>query len=278
MATIASGAATRDAALASRRPWLWAVVALAAAALPAGSCGGSNSTGSCGFASSDLSGTWAGDHTLTHPDQTSVQGTEATTFLEKAGGSDVKGFWTYTRGDSSSTLFLDGSCSGKNQTLRSCSMHLGIPVTDVLSLDSTDGCAIAGSGTTTDASVLNVSMNKQSDPPSCPNDVNMELDGVWVGNHEFTGGATGREYVQIDDAGCDQIHGVWVFDRNNQLVQNDFTGHCTSGRGNYVIQVGTETLALSLVPDQCVLSGSGTNTSTGETYTLHMARGSRSIS
>ncbi len=264
---------------AARRRWIGLVAGLGLATLPAASCGGGGGNGSCGFPLDDLSGAWSGNHTLTHADQSSVTGTETTSFLEKASGADVKGFWTYTRGDTASTSFLTGTCAGKNQSLRTCSLQLGIPVTDVLSLDSSDGCSIIGSGTTTDSSVVNINMTKQSGPPDCPNDVNMALSGVWIGNHQFTTGATGREYVQIDDSSCDQISGIWVFDRNNQVVQNTFTGHCANGaRGSYVVQVGDETLALTLVPDQCVLTGTGTNSSTGETYTLNMARGNRSIS
>jgi len=45
-----------------------------------------------------------------------------------------------------------------------------------------------------------------------------------------------------------------------------------------MVQVGDETLALTLVPDQCVLTGTGTDTTTGESYTLRMARGNRTVS
>ncbi len=263
---------------ADRSPWLWLAAVVAGGALAAGSCGGGSSN-PCIYDLSDLSGTWSGEHTLTDPGGNVVRGTESTTFLEKAGGTDVKGFWTYVRGDTATTLFVDGSCAGKKQDLRSCGLSLGLPPTEVVSLDSTDGCSFRGAGTTTaDASVLNLTLTKQSDPPACPNDVNMELDGVWVGSHEFVGGATGREFVQIDDSSCDQIRGVWIFERNGETVQNDFTGRCADGRGSYVVQVGTETLALTLVPEQCVLTGTGTDTTTGESYTLRMARGNRSIS
>jgi hypothetical protein len=262
-----------------RQPWLWVASIVATGALAAGSCGGGSINDPCAFDLADLSGTWSGDHTVTDPSGTTVHGTETTSFLEKAGGTDVKGFWTYVRGDTATTLFVDGSCSGRNQDLRTCGLSLGLPTSDVVSLNTTDGCAITGSGTTTaNASVINLAMTKQSGPPECPNDVNMELDGVWVGSHEFVGGATGREFVQIDDTSCDQIRGGWVFERNGESVQNDFTGHCANGRGSYVVQVGTETLALTLVPDQCVLTGTGTDTTTGESYTLRMARGNRTVS
>lgn len=263
-----------------RQPWRWTTCLVAAGAVLAGSCGGGGIKDACPFDLADLSGTWTGDHVLTDAGGASVQGTETTSFLEKGGGTDVKGFWTYVRGDTATTLFVDGSCSGRNQDLRTCGLSLGLPVSDVVSLNTTDGCAVTGSGTTTaNASVLNLTLTKQDDPPECPNDVNMELDGVWVGNHEYVGGATGREYVQIDDTSCDQIRGTWVFDRNGERVQNDFTGRCASGtRGSYVVQVGNETLALTLVPDQCVLTGTGTDTTTGESYTLRMARGNRTVS
>ena len=100
-----------------RQPWLWTTSFVAAGALLAGSCGGGGINDPCPFELADLSGTWSGEHVLTDPSGNSIQGTETTSFLEKGGGTDVKGFWTYVRGDTATTLFVDGSCSGKAKGL-----------------------------------------------------------------------------------------------------------------------------------------------------------------
>lgn len=242
-----------------------------------GSSGSGASPETCTFSQLNLTGAWTGQHTVTQSGGAAISGTQSVTLALRSGWSvGYNGFWVWTRSGVTTTAFLTGSCPFEGDAM-SCTFSLGAPVTDSLNLTILDGCTMRGTGANLEQSSLyTIDLAKREDRPECPGDIAMNLQGLWIGDHEALDGTRiGTQDVLIVDSGCDAISGTWVWERAEaEPTASDFTAGCSNDRGSYMFRVGSDNIVATLIPEWCELTGTGTNSETGAQFTVRMTRAS----